>query len=65
MTTGEADPSTTSTELGRQEMEFYEALVAVLAAMPNGTTVSDALASDAGQRARTKWMLKFGRQPPL
>ena len=65
MTTEAADPSTTSTELRRQEMEFYEAVIAVLAAMPSGTTVSEALASDAGQRARSKWKLKFGRRPPL
>ena len=65
MKTGAVDPSTTSTELRRQEMDFYQALIAVLAAMPRGTTVADALASDAGQRARTKWMLKYGRQPPL
>ena len=62
---GAVNPSTTSTELRRQEMKFYQALIAVLAAMPSGTTVADALDSDAGQRARTKWMLKFGRQPPL
>ena len=65
MTVGEVDPSTTSAEWRGQEMEFYEALLAVLTAMPSGTTVADALASHAGQRARTKWMLKFGRQPPL
>ena len=52
-------------ELRRQEAEFYQALTAVLAAMPRGTTVEAALASKAGQRLRTKWMLKFGRQPPL
>jgi hypothetical protein len=65
MTTGEAQPSTQSTELRRQEMEFYEAIMAVLVAMPRGSTVSDALASEAGQRVRTKWRLKYGRQSPL
>ena len=40
-------------------------LMALLAAMPRGTTVWEALASEAGQRLRTKWMLKYGRQPPL
>ena len=65
MTTGEAQPSTQSTELRRQEMEFYQAILAVLVAMPRGTTVSEAIASEAGQRARTKWTLKYGRQAPL
>ena len=65
MTTGELQPSMESTELRRQEMEFYEAIVAVLAAMPRGSTVSDAIASEAGQRARTKWTLKYGRRAPL
>ena len=65
MTTGEAQPSAESTELRRQEMEFYEALVAVLAAMPQGSTVSDAITSQAGQRARAKWQLKYGREAPL
>ena len=36
MTTEDAQPSTESTELRRQEMEFYEALLVVLAAMPAG-----------------------------
>ena len=65
MTTEEGQPSTESTELRRQEMEFYQAIMAVLAAMPHGSTVSDALASEAGQRARSKWMLKYGREAPL
>ena len=34
MTTGELQPSMESTELRRQEMGFYEAIVAVLAVMP-------------------------------
>ena len=45
MTTGEAQPTAESTELRRQELEFYEAIVAVLAAMPRGSTVYDAIAS--------------------
>ena len=65
MATGEQQPSTPPAELRRQEAEFYEALMAVLAAMPPGTTVQAALASKEGQRARIKWMLKYGRQPPL
>jgi hypothetical protein len=65
MTTEEEQPSTESTELRRQETEFYEALLVVLAAMPRGSTLSDALASEAGQRARRKWTLKYGRQAPL
>jgi hypothetical protein len=51
--------------LRRQEAEFYEALMVVWAAMPRGRTVTEALASESGQQVRTKWMLKYGRQPPL
>ena len=65
MTTGEGQPGTESTELRRQETEFYEAIMAVLAAMPRGSTVEDAIASEAGQRARRKWSLKYGREPPI
>ena len=65
MTTEEGQPSAESAELRRQEMEFYEALLVVLAAMPRGSTLSDAIASKAGQRARTKWTLKYGREAPL
>ena len=65
MATGDQQPSVPPAELRRQEAEFYEALMAVLAAMPRGTTVPEANASDAGQRIRKKWMLKYGRQPPL
>lgn len=65
MTTGEAQPSTESFDLRRQEMEFYEAMVTVLAAMPSGSTLSDALACEAGQRVRRKWTLKYGRESPL
>ena len=55
----------TSTELRQQEAEFYEWVMALLASLPPGTTVSAALETRAGQRIRTKWMLKYGRQPPL
>ncbi len=65
MTMEEGHPSTESTELRRQEMEFYQAVMAVLAAMPPDSTVSDAIASRAGKRARTKWTLKYGRKAPL
>ena len=65
MATGDKQPSMPPAELRRQEAEFYEALTRVLAAMPRGTTVEAALNSAEGQRARTKWMLKYGRQPPL
>lgn len=51
--------------LRQEEVEFYEAVTALLAEMPRGTPVADALASPAGQRIRTKWMLKYGRRPPL
>ena len=57
--------STESSELRRQEVEFYEAILAVLAAMPSESTVADAIASAAGQRARTQWTLKYGREAPL
>ncbi len=65
MTTEEEQPSTESTELRRQEMEFYEAIMAVLTTMPPGNTVADAITSEAGQRARRKWALKYGRQAPM
>ena len=65
MATGEEQPGSEATELRRQEMEFYEAMVAVLAEMPRGSTISDAIASEAGGRARTKWTLKYGRPAPL
>ena len=63
MATEEGQPSTEPTELPRQEMEFYEAIMPVLAAMPRGSSVSDAIASEAGQRAHRKWTLKYGRGP--
>ena len=65
MTNGERLLSTESSELRRQEVKFYEAILAVLAAMPPGSTVADALASEAGQRARTQWTRKYGREAPL
>ena len=54
-----------SRELREQEAEFYQDVVAVLADMPFGTPVPEALASEAGQRVRLKWSLKYGRRPPL
>ena len=51
--------------LRAQETEFYEALTAVLAKLPPGSTIGDALRSPAGARARRKWMLKYGREAPL
>ena len=65
MASGDQQPGVPPAELRRQEVEFYEALMAVLAAMPRGATIEAALASHTGQRVRTKWMLKYGRQPPL
>ena len=65
MATGDQQPSVPPAELRRQEAEFYEAIVAVLATMPRGSTVSDAITSEAGQRARTKWRMKYGREAPL
>jgi hypothetical protein len=65
MTTEGTRPTTPSTELRRQEAEFYQAVTALLAGLPRGTTVQDALATVEGQRIRTKWMLKYGRRAPL
>ena len=65
MVSEDQQPSTPPAELRRQEAEFYEALMVVWAAMARGTTVPEALASEAGQRVRRKWILKYGRQPPL
>ena len=65
MAKGDQQPNIPPAELRRQEAEFFEALARLLAARPRGTTVPEVLASDAGQRIRTKWMLKYGRQPPL
>ena len=65
MASGDQQPSLPPAELRRQEAEFYQALMAVLTTMPRGTDLEAALASRAGQRVRTKWMLKYGRQPPL
>jgi hypothetical protein len=48
-----------------QEAAFYQAVLLLLARMPPGTTVEQALASDEGWRVRQKWTLKYGRQPPL
>ena len=55
----------TAAEFREQEAEFYKAVVQLLSEMAFGATVADALSSPAGQRIRTKWMLKYGRQPPL
>ncbi len=57
--------STGSRALREQEAEFYEAVIALLASMPTGTTVLEALETETGQRIRRKWSLKHGRQPPL
>ena len=65
MTTWEGQPRKEATDLRRQEMEFYEAVLVVLSAMPPGSTVEHAMASEAGQRARRKWTLKYGREAPL
>ena len=65
MVSQDEQPSMPPAELRRQEAEFYQALMAVVASMPRGTTLEAALASQAGQRLRTKWMLKYGRQPPF
>lgn len=64
-TEGDREALATSVELRIQEAEFYEAVMELLSEMASGTTVSDALGSSEGQRIRTKWMLKYGRQPPL
>ena len=59
------DDAEIQSTLRGQEAEFYEALAAILADLPPGTTVDDALASPRGARARRKWMLKYGREAPL
>ena len=65
MASGDQQPLVPPAEMRRQEAEFYQALMAVHRAMPRGTTVEEALASQPGQRVRTKWMLKYGRKAPL
>ena len=60
-----SDDAEIQNTLRAQEAEFYEALTAVLANLPPGTTIDDALRSSAGARARRKWMLKYGREAPL
>jgi len=65
MTGDRADDAEIQSTLRAQEAEFYEALTGVLASLPPGTTVEDALRSEAGVRTRRKWMLKYGREAPL
>jgi hypothetical protein len=65
MTETRADDVEVQDTLREQETEFYETLTAVLANLPPGSTVDDALRSPAGERARRKWMLKYGREAPL
>ena len=60
-----ADHAEIQSTLRAQEAEFYETLTGVLASLPPGTTIDDALRSPAGERARRKWMLKYGREAPL
>lgn len=43
MTKGDELQNEHADELRKQEVEFYEAVMAVLAAMPPGSNVSDAL----------------------
>lgn len=66
MTTADReDDAEIQNTLRGQEAEFYEALTALLANLPRGTTIEGALRSPAGARARRKWMLKYGREAPL
>ena len=66
MTEGNREQTAASSrDLLEQDTEFYEAVTAVLAGMPPGSTVQEALRSPVGERARQKWVLKYGRQPPL
>jgi len=65
MTETRADDVDFQDTLREQETEFYETLIAVLANLPPGSTVDDALRSPAGERARQKWTLKYGREAPL
>ena len=59
------DDAEIQSTLRAQEAEFYEALTGVLASLPPGTTVEDALRSPVGVRMRRKWTLKYGREAPL
>ena len=60
-----SDHAEIQSTLRAQEAEFYEALTAVLAKLPPGTTIEEALRSPVSARARRKWMLKYGREAPL
>jgi hypothetical protein len=64
MATDGGQPVRPAEELLRQEKEFYESVTALLVRM-RVTSVSEALATEAGQRLRRKWMFKYGRRPPL
>ena len=64
MTTEEQQPSTFASRAATPGNGILRGIMAVLAAMPHGTTVpEDRLGG--GQRARRKWMLKYGREAPL
>ena len=57
-------PSMPPAELRRQEAAFKKAVMAVLAAMPLGTTRPKARGAEASQQVGTKWMLSAVGQPP-
>ena len=80
MASGDQRPSLSPAELRRQEAEFYQALMAVLAAMPHGTAIEAAFASstfppqphpNAGYVPDTDWRAgrsavgHFGHRPAL
>lgn len=48
-----------------QEAEFYQAVMLLFNEMPAGSSVADVLATAEGERARTKWVLNYGREAPL
>jgi hypothetical protein len=47
-----------------QEIELYKAILDVLAKLPPGSIVADALATDEVRLIRRKWELKYGRKAP-
>ena len=59
MTPGATKPDD-SARLRREEAEFYEVVVALVAETPPGTTIAEALGTPAGQRLRKNWQLRYG-----
>jgi hypothetical protein len=64
-TGGQPNEAAHEDELRRQDVELYQGLTVLLADMPAGTTLDEALRSPKGHRVRRKWELKYGRDAPL